>query len=110
MKYHYIRSNVRVKFDSPLKEHARCYLQYKVRFLVLFSKWVTVNKVYYEHGFITGLGKEWDAKEMIRYLKNSGQEYKSIKVIKRQLERDINQNTKGLSPFIYVAKECVDIV
>ena len=90
MKYHYIRSNVRVKFDSPSDEFARCYLQYKVRFLVLFSKWITVNKVYYEHRF-----NEWSAKQMIHYLKSRGQEYKSIKIMKRQLERDINQNAKG---------------
>ena len=72
MKYHYIRSNVRVKFDSPLKEHAKCYLQYKVRFLALFNRWVTVNNVYYEHRFNARLGHHWDAKEMISYLKNSG--------------------------------------
>jgi hypothetical protein len=83
--FRYIRSNVRVAYDDASDLYAQARLQYKVRFLFFFYRWVTVNSSYYEDG----RGNLLTPDIVLKYLKSEGQKFKSIKLNDRAFNRKV---------------------
>ncbi len=85
MKYRYIKSNVRVSYESPDKLHAQAYLQYRVKMWGLFNRWVTVNSSYYTDCYYNSLTPD----QIFTTLKREGQQFKSVKLNNRNFSKQI---------------------
>ncbi len=81
----YVKYCVRVVYDDPKKSYAQAYLQYKVKFWMLFSRWVKVNSSYYTDCW----GNSLTPDEIFNNLKNEGQEYKRVKLRQRNFDKAI---------------------
>ncbi len=85
IKFRYIRSNARVAYDDAGKQYAQARLQYKVKFLCFFYKWVTVNSSYYKDCYRNQLTPN----EVLAYLKGQGQQFKCVKLENRAFNRKV---------------------
>ena len=85
IRFRYIRGNVRVAYDDASKLYSQARLQYKVKFLCFFYKWVTVNSSYYKDCYYNRLTPD----QIFNKLKVEGQQFKCVKLESREFNRKV---------------------